>query len=162
MNVFYLDRDPIQSAKYHCDKHVVKMIVEYAQILSTAHRHLDGDERADKLGLYKSTHNNHPVNVWVRQSHHNYQYVLDMLEQLLKEYTIRYGKTHKTQALLNSLRRYPANLAFKAFTEPSQCVADDCKAQVTVAAYRKYYNIHKKHMAKWKNGNVPHWFVKEK
>lgn len=42
MNVFALDRDPYISASYHCDKHVVKMIVEYAQLLSTAHRVLDG------------------------------------------------------------------------------------------------------------------------
>ena len=43
MNIFYLHEDPIQNAKWHVDKHVVKMVTEYAQLLSTAHRVLDGE-----------------------------------------------------------------------------------------------------------------------
>lgn len=42
MNIFVLDRDPYIAAQMHCDKHVIKMICEYAQLLSTAHRQLDG------------------------------------------------------------------------------------------------------------------------
>ena len=56
MNIFYLDRDPVIAAQMMCDKHVVKMILESAQMLSTAHRVLDGDEYADKVGLYKMAH----------------------------------------------------------------------------------------------------------
>lgn len=37
MNIFYLERDPKIAAEFHCDKHVVKMIVESAQMLSSAH-----------------------------------------------------------------------------------------------------------------------------
>jgi hypothetical protein len=43
MNIFYLDKDPIKAAEYSCDKHVVKMILESAQMLCTAHRVLDGE-----------------------------------------------------------------------------------------------------------------------
>ena len=48
MNIFYLDRHPKICAEYHCDKHTVKMIIEYAQLMSTAHRVLDGEEYYDK------------------------------------------------------------------------------------------------------------------
>ena len=53
MNIFYLDRDPKIAAQLACDKHVVKMILESAQMLCTAHRVLDGDDYADRYGLYK-------------------------------------------------------------------------------------------------------------
>ena len=66
MNIFYLDRNPVVAAQMMCDKHVVKMILESAQILSTAHRVLDGDEHADNVGMYKMTHKNHPSTIWVR------------------------------------------------------------------------------------------------
>ena len=72
MNIFYLDSDPYVAAKMHCDKHVVKMILESAQMLSTAHRVLDGDEYADERGLYKMAHKNHPSTIWVRTSTDNY------------------------------------------------------------------------------------------
>ena len=57
MNIFYLDNDPIKSAELHCDKHVVKMIIEYAQLMSTAHRVLDGELYEDR------TANNRRINV---------------------------------------------------------------------------------------------------
>ena len=64
MNIFYLSRDPHEAARLQCDRHVVKMILETAQMLCTAHRYLDGDERADKLGMYKTAHLNHPSTKW--------------------------------------------------------------------------------------------------
>ena len=67
MNIFYLHKDPKTCAEMHCDKHVVKMVLEYAQLLSTAHRVLDGDEWADKAQLYKATHKNHPSAIWARE-----------------------------------------------------------------------------------------------
>ena len=63
MNLFYLDRDPVEAARMQCDRHVVKMILETAQMLSTAHIELDGKQVA-----YKATHKNHPSTVWVRSS----------------------------------------------------------------------------------------------
>ncbi len=52
MNIFVLDEDPVISAQMMCDKHIPKMIVEAAQMLSTAHRMLDGymEKRPSKSG----------------------------------------------------------------------------------------------------------------
>jgi hypothetical protein len=105
MNIFYLDEDPKICAQYHCDKHVVKMIIEYAQLLSTAHRVLDGFEGygASKSGnrqvkiwtihdsrdeiLYKATHVNHPSNIWTRSSVKNYHYMFQLWHYLCLEYS---------------------------------------------------------------------------
>ena len=73
MNVFYLDKDPVLAASYHCDKHCVKMIVESAQLLSTAHRLLDEDDAHSNL--YKVAHKNHPSTIWVRSSLENYTWL---------------------------------------------------------------------------------------
>ena len=107
MNIFYLHRNPEKSAKLHCDKHVVKMIIEYAQMLSTAHRMIDGEQYYDlsKNGrriarwrhpnsnlenvLYKASHQNHPSAVWVRENAIQYQYMYDLFVALCDEYTYR-------------------------------------------------------------------------
>ena len=88
MNIFYLDKDPKKCAEMHCDKHVVKMILEYAQLLSTAHRVLDGNEWADHVGLYKATHKNHPSAIWARESAGNYFWLNKLFQELCKEYTL--------------------------------------------------------------------------
>jgi hypothetical protein len=93
MNIFYLDRDPVIAAQMMCDKHVVKMILESAQMLSTAHRVLDGDEYANKMGLYKLAHKNHPSTIWVRTSSENYRWLFNHYDALMQEYTYRYDKT---------------------------------------------------------------------
>ena len=100
MNIFYLNKSFRQTAKDHCDKHVVKMILETAQLLSTAHRVLDGDEYADRVNLYKATHKNHPSAVWVRSNKEAYDWTYMLLVQLCKEYTKRYNKEHKTARLI--------------------------------------------------------------
>lgn len=153
MNIFYLDTNIVRCAEYHADKHVCKMIVEYAQLLSTAHYVLDGIQ----VG-YKPTHKNHPCAVWARQSNNNYTWLVALLGALLLEYAERYGKVHKTNELVLVLDQPPRNIPTGPLTPPPQCVPDDCKGPDTVLAYRKYYNTHKASMAKWKLGNVPHWF----
>lgn len=121
MNIFYLDNDVTTCAEMHVDKHCVKMILEYAQLLCTAHRVLDGkevveqkyvkgslparyrnvkrwkltDERNDLL--YSATHINHPSAVWARQNVENYKWLQSLLVALCKEYTYRYGKVHKCE-----------------------------------------------------------------
>ena len=75
MNIFKLDRNAKKAAEYHCDKHVVKMLIEYAQLMSTAHRVLDGDEESDKLGLYKTAYKNHPCTIWARETSGNYRWL---------------------------------------------------------------------------------------
>ena len=57
MNIFYLHNDPKVCAELHVDKHVVKMIVEYAQLLSTAKRMTDGIKYEAKSRFHAIKHN---------------------------------------------------------------------------------------------------------
>ena len=158
MNIFYLDEDPAIAAQMMCDKHVVKMILESAQMLSTAHRVLDGDEYANSVGMYKMAHKNHPSTIWVRTSARNYVWLWLHMTALMKEYTHRYGKHHATERLINPLYDLPENITHGEFTDPPQCMPDYCKNDDTVEAYRSYYINEKANFAKWKNVKIPEWF----
>ncbi|WP_347852092.1 pyrimidine dimer DNA glycosylase/endonuclease V, partial [Planktomarina sp.] len=94
MNLFYVHEDPKKAAQSLCDKHVVKMILETAQMLSTAHRLSDTSQAPF---VYKMTHKNHPSTKWLRSSQIAYKWGLDHLQELFTEYTHRYGKIHKTE-----------------------------------------------------------------
>jgi len=154
MNIFYLDRDPQKCAEMHCDKHVVKMIVETAQLLSTAAR----EYGCTAEPLYKTTHKNHPSAIWVRQSKRHYDYALHLLYYLLLEYTKRYKKSHKTVELMSNLITVRDILPDNGWYDPPQCMPDDCIGGDPVAAYRKYYMTHKAHFATWKVPS-PDWWV---
>ena len=169
MNIFYLDRDPKIAAQMMCDKHVVKMILESAQMLSTAHRVLDGDEYADKVGLYKMAHKNHPSTIWVRQCYQQYKWLYDHMVALMEEYTYRYGKHHATERLKVPLSEYPKAIPVSgqwflhdyetAFTDPPQCMPEVCKGEDTVLAYQNYYIIEKSGFARWTKRETPTWFT---
>lgn len=159
MNLFILDRDPELAAQFHCNRHVVKMILETAQLLSTAHHVLDGDQ-AEKIGrIYKKTHENHPCAVWVRESPDNYSWAHMLGMSLCAEYTHRYGKVHKTQDVLWNLAAIPHNIPDVLFTEFPQCMPEEYKNQDTVAAYRNYYIGEKMPLLVdgYKNRDVPIW-----
>ena len=176
MNIFYLDHDVTKCAEMHNDKHVVKMILEYAQLLSTAHRVLDGVQftGVSKTGrkqtryvlsgsresvLYSATHINHPSAIWVRQSDKNYSWLFDMFQALLEEYTYRYGKTHACDRLVWALEVRPNNIPRGNFTEPTPAMPDEVKiAGDSIKSYRNYYINHKMHLASWKKRQVPEWF----
>ena len=100
MNIFYLSSCPAEAAESHNDKHCVKMILEYAQMLSTAHRELDGNVPDI---LYKSTHKNHPSTIWTRSSKQHYDWLFRLFRMLSAEYMIRYGKIHKSWNTLNNI-----------------------------------------------------------
>jgi hypothetical protein len=135
MNVFFLAKCPTKAAQMQCDKHVVKMILETAQLLSTAH-HLCGEG-----GPYKVTHQNHPSAVWARESVANYRWLYAHLEALSDEYTERYAKVHKTwREHAQALSRCPEGIKGLKFTEPPQCMPDECKQGDTTVAYMVYYN----------------------
>lgn len=180
MNIFYLHNDVTTCAEMHNNSHCVKMILEYAQLLSTAHRVLDGTVStglsqsgrrktvytlAPNLDttLYSATHVNHPSAVWVRQSDANYIWLCNLLVALCEEYTHRYGKTHKVQRdglcyLL--LWNVPNNIPHGPFTEPTPAMPDEVKiAGDSIASYRNYYNVSKTHLAKWKSRPVPEWLA---
>lgn len=182
MNIFYLDHDVQRCAEMHNDKHCIKMILEYCQLLSTAHRVLDGkevvvksktgrsvkrwlidDERENKL--YSATHINHPSAVWCRLNGENYKWLQSMLVALCKEYTYRYGKVHKCErdGLVDQLARLPDTIPSTPFTQPTPAMPDDVKvAGDSIKSYRNYYNLNKTHLASWKgkinSRNEPEWF----
>ena len=164
MNIFYLHRDPVVAAQMQCDKHVVKMILESAQMLSTAHRVLDGDDYANSRGLYKLVHENHPSTRWVRSHHKHYNWLWKHMIALMEEYTHRYDKVHETERLNDPLSISPVNINFSDhFLDPPQCMPDQYKNKDTVQAYRDYYIGEKSSFAKWnKCGNIPEWYKKGK
>lgn len=153
MNIFFLSWFPEDCAKQHCDKHVVKMIVETAQLLSTAHQ-INGVRRTD---MYKPTHVNHPCAKWVRERADNYSWTYKLLKFLCEEYTFRYGKIHKTESLLKVLRDNPV-ISPRGMTLPAQAMPDQYRNPSPVRAYRNYYIEEKKKFAKWTNREVPEWF----
>lgn len=167
MNIFWLDEDLTKRARMHNDKHCVKMIVEIAQLLSTAHHVLDGLESSIKEKLYRVTHQNHPCAVWVRESDNNYAHTWCLLLLLCAEYTHRYGKIHKVRReLLDVLTFPPNNIPIGGITTKPACMPDECKIYVddtidVVASYRNYYYTKKQHIAAWKNRDVPEWYIGE-
>ena len=156
MNIFYLDKSPKLSAKYHNDKHTIKMILESAQLLCTAHILLDNN---DNGLLYKATHKNHPSAVWVRQSKQNYLWLYELFVELSKEYTFRYNKVHKTYTKLKDILAVPpSNIPDTDFTEPPLCMPDECKLEDVIESYRNYYMTEKRNIAVWKT-EKPYWYV---
>ena len=176
MNIFYVDKDPAIAAQCLVDKHVVKMIVESAQLLSTAHRILDGREYEGKSAsgrkarywilddaresvVYMATHVNHPSAVWCRQSVENYNWLVDHLYGLMAEYTHRYNKQHKCYGELSyMLQSPPKNLQeWDWTTMPSAMTEEYIISDNPLINYRNYYKIGKSNLHKWTNRNPPEW-----
>jgi hypothetical protein len=186
MNIFYLSKDPVESAQMMLDKHVVKMILETAQLLSTAHRVLDGTETitagwVDEFGikhkkkkhwvlddnrdsiLYRATHINHPSAIWCRNSVENYNWLVDHFFALDAEYRYRYEKTQSHASIIKmgyELQSPPFNLKQTDFTEMPCCMPDHLViAGDPVASYRSYYIHEKMYIKKYTKRPPPEWFV---
>jgi len=142
MNIFYLSTDPEKAAQMMYSKHVVKMILESAQLLCTAHVISDG-EKADVP--YKVTHKNHPSAIWARESTSNYKWLYNHMLALGEEYTRRYGKTHLTIIKCKGvLSKAPVNVTKTDFTPMPQCMPDQYKVEGnSVEAYWNYYEAEK-------------------
>ena len=152
MNIFYLSNCPEQSAKYMYNKHVVKMILETAQLLCTAHHMLGLENSYDTSYVpYKCSHKNHPSSVWVRESADNYFWAYEHMLELGKEYTRRYGKEHLTITKCKDiLYNFPKNISNKSFVQPPQCMPDEYIKSDAVDGYWAYY-IGEKHTVCNKN-----------
>lgn len=187
MNIFYLDPDPRLCAQYHCDKHTVKMIIEYSQLLSTAHRVLDGEQYTDLTAngrriqrwrmddpvmestLYKASHINHPSAIWCRENKQNYLWLYRMWFYLLQEYTHRYSKQHECSKLRAALYLTPEKIKDGEFFAPTPAMPQELKIEAkfavpgrkydVLASYKNYYIKDKARFAKWKNRNTPEWFA---
>jgi hypothetical protein len=163
MNIFYFYDCPEKSAQAQPDKMLVKMPLETAQMLCTAHRVLDGDEYADKVGLYKTAYKNHPCTIWARQTSENYLWLYHHFISLCDEYKYRYGKEHLSYIKLKeALKRLPKNIEMKAVkTKLAQAMPDQYKNNNPIVAYRNYC-INEKHYAKWEKGRPkPNWWNNE-
>ena len=178
MNIFYISTSPIQAAQWMVDKHVVKMILESAQLLSTAHRLLDGREMLGKSAtgrnvkrwvlddardgvIYQATHINHPSAVWARKSVENYNWLTEHFFALGDEYTYRYNKKHKCFGELSyMLQSPPKNLTEYDMTLMPSAMADEYKiSDDPLTNYRNYYKIGKARMHSWKNRQPPEWIT---
>lgn len=149
------------------------MIIEYAQMLSTAHRMLDGTQYIDQSSgrrikrwrlanpymesfLYKASHINHPSAIWVRENAIQYQFMYDMFVALCDEYTYRYGKVHMTDDKLRELLNVlPQNIKLGTWRQPPPAMPDYCKHEDSIISYHKYYANEKKGFAKWTNRERP-------
>lgn len=153
MNIFVLDYDIQKCAQYHVDKHVVKMILESAQMLSTAVRSTGIDAG------YKATHVNHPCNVWLRESIFNYTWLFELLLELHKEWKYRYNhpptKLHKSFEVVQSLP--VPDLPKVDMTPFKLCMPDEFKTNDVVESYRAYYLKDKAHLLSWKKRGKPEW-----
>ena len=186
MNIFYLDKDPVVAAQMSCDKHVVKMILESAQMLCTVKRVLDGTEYTDltKNGrkikrwrlnnsneeaiIYKAGWLKHPSTQWVMKSAYNYIWLYKHMMALNDEYKLRYNHTkdHMCVQKLGELLKTPPDNAplNKIGTLPTPAMPDECKVPGdVVASYRKYYIMKKNRFATWKiPSRKPNWFTERK
>ena len=174
MNIFFLDEDPEKCAEYHCDKHVVKMLLEIVQLLFTAH-HVLGTPK--ELLEYKPIRNiKHPMCIWIIKSSENYKYAAVLGLCLSKEYTYRYKKIHSCDKhikwLINNVpngnqvlridysdKTVLSKNNISKITRIPLCMPEDSMNNGnTIDSYRKYYLIHKVYFAKWTSRNVPYWF----
>jgi hypothetical protein len=181
MNIFVLDLDPALCAQYHCDKHLIKMIVEHCQILGsiayTARgitrkkditpefilKHFQGFPRSrdGQPHPYGIGFKNHPCTQWAGHSFDNYVWLCKLTLEMCKEYTRRYKKKHVGEAIANWYYANPPELPLKGMTPFAQAMPDVCKNPNPVTAYRDYYKQYKARFAKWAHSPTPKWYVED-
>ena len=162
MNIFAVSDDPRLAALELPDKLIPKMIVESAQMLSTAHRVLDGHAKADAKGLYKKAYENHPSCVWVRADAMNYWWLWMHALTLCEEYKWRFTdesgiSMHKTVPIIHALQELPLNIPtnkdtnWEVLQDLPLCMPDQYKTeggydQTTTGAYQKFVTQDKPYM----------------
>ena len=162
MNIFVVHDDPCVAATQLCDKHVVKMIVEGCQMLSTNHRLLGSHVVYAPVNLYKQSFQNHPCTIWARHNKQNYMWLAEHTLELCYEYTRRYNKVHSCEGMAKWFcTYYPLRTPDGDLTPFAQAMPEEFKVPSdSVAAYRKYYIGAKSKIAKWKYTNPPDWYTK--
>ena len=151
MNIFVLDNDPQIAAQMACDKHVVKMILETAQMLCAA-AIAHGHEMP-----YGATHKHHPCTIWTGLSQGNWNWLIAHGLALCGEYTRRYGKIHKSQRVIEHARDMNINFERQERTPFPQAMPSQYKNECAVTAYRAYYMGEKARFATWKT-QAPDWW----
>ena len=155
MNIFALDINPKQAAEWHVDKHVVKMPLESAQMLCTV---------LNQLGVktpYKSAYAKHPCTIWTGESMDNFIWLCELGLELCKEYTYRYEKEHKCEAIIKECLTYACKVPNKGLTKFAQAMPEELKKENPIDGYKNYYIKAKNHIAAWKKREIPKWFSLE-
>ena len=152
MNIFYLDKCPDKAARLQYNKHVVKMILESAQMLCTAHHELLDDPDVP----YKPAHVNHPSTIWTRRSKSTYMWLYNHMIALGDEYKKRYGKTHLSITKCKDfLAIPPRHIQGNDWCQPPQAMPDEYKTECSIQAYWNYY-IGEKHVVVNHNKEKPY------
>lgn len=151
MNIFVLDKDPKTAATMACDKHVVKMILETAQMLCAV-----GINKGYEMP-YKATHKHHPCTLWAGASHANWAWLIEHGLALCAEYTVRYGKVHKSQQIIEHARDINILFDEQQLTPFAQAMPPQYRNDCAVTAYRAYYLGEKARFATWKT-QTPKWW----
>lgn len=166
MNIFVLDLDPLVCAHYHCDKHVTKMVVEYTQLLATCHWHFYKRGEHDSgwwLQMPKPMNENHPCALWVRRSAENYNWLHELLTELLQEFRRRFGHSHSYERQCVMLIDPPDGLVSSTQgvgrTNFIQSVPEQFWHADPTIAYRSYYVVMKSSFATWRHPrSAPMWY----
>ena len=160
MNIFYVYKDPAHAAICLPDKLVVKMPLESAQMLSTAHRVYSGEDYCDEKGIYKTAYKNHPCTIWTRESKQNYRWLYYHFYALCQEYQFRYSREHMSYTKLNEeLAKVPESMPDIGLTPMPQAMPDEYKNDDPVKAYRDYV-VNEKTYAQWNKVpyRQPNWW----
>jgi len=185
VNIFVLDSDPVKAAQQHCNKHICKMILESGQMLSAAHwlgwqkmlkpssdlnlretqAWLQKHVPADLQPLWKMTHVGHPCTQWTQRVWGNYMWHSRLGLALCDEYTLRYGREHKSHDYHRWLNRHIPPTFEGTIENPvgitpfAVCMPDQYKVPGDpVQSYRNYYKGDKIRFAKWPEGRSPSWW----
>ena len=151
MNIFVLHKDPVRAAQMACDKHVVKMILETAQMLCTAAR------TKSAWAPYSATHKGHPCTIWAGRSQGNWDWLVQYGMALCEEYTKRYNKRHKSEAIIRYCGELNIQFERQEQTPFAQAMPPQYKNDCVVTAYRAYYMGEKAGFATWKT-QTPDWW----
>lgn len=154
MNIFLLDEDKQKNVQYYTDKHVVKMIVEYTQLLSSAYYFTDFVPE----GIYKLYGKNHPDSIWVRESQENWLYLKELTVCLVEEYEYRFQKTHKSKKILEKMPN--PNIKSVGLTPFPQVMPESYQNENVYLAYQTYYIKEKTHLFSWKGRDIPPFIKK--
>ena len=155
MNIFDLDENPVKAAQYLCDKHIVKLALESAQILCTV------SWECDVSAPYKSPHKKHPVVIWASETLVNYDWLIEHALAICCEYHIRFDKKiHASQKVIEWCLEHGGRPDCGELSSFAQCMPDKYRSNNAVESYRNYYINEKKYFAKWKlKDRVPNWWI---
>ena len=186
MNIFVLHEDPKVAAQMHCERHILKMIIEHTQMMAATYYHtiginrkkeiLENQEKVSSLfsgfprkdengndNPYKISHVNHPCTVWTRASLSNFNWLLDCTKALCEEFTYRYKGIHSVESIVDWMYQNPPQIEDIGLTPFAQAIPDFYKGSDPIEAYRKYYAFKTSYMkVNWKlEERTPSWWTPE-